>query len=141
MPRDVEIWREVFGEPPTGAALPEATACLGIDGGRGDPPYTYGFNLALEDVSAFCGEAVADSILKLMNDRMDRSANSTTAMQESVERDRAILHAIETGDAAAAGSTARNAIAAYFADYLDADGALGLQALTGGIEPLLPRTE
>lgn len=88
-----------------------------------------------------CGEAVADSILKLMNDRMDRSANSATAMQESVERDRAILHAIETGNAAAAGSTARNAIAAYFADYLDADGALGLQALTGGTEHLLPRIE
>jgi len=80
-----------------------------------------------------CGEAVAGSILNLMNDRMERSANTTGAMQESVERDRAILHAIETRDTAGAGTAARTAIAAYFADYLDDEGTLGLQALTGGL--------
>ncbi|EMY35081.1 GntR family transcriptional regulator [Arthrobacter crystallopoietes BAB-32] len=78
-----------------------------------------------------CGEAVAGSILNLMDDRMERSPNTTGAMQEAVERDRAILHAIETRDTAAAGNTARTAIAAYFADYLDDEGTLGLQALTG----------
>jgi DNA-binding FadR family transcriptional regulator len=83
-----------------------------------------------------CGEAVAGSILNLMNDRMERSGNSTAAMEGAVERDRAIFQAIAAGDALAAGNTARNAIAAYFADYLDEEGARGLSALTGAGDPI-----
>ncbi|QTG82605.1 FadR/GntR family transcriptional regulator [Arthrobacter crystallopoietes] len=82
-----------------------------------------------------CGEAVAGSILNLMNDRMERSGNSTAAMEGAVERDRAIFQAIAAGDATAAGTTARNAIAAYFAEYLDEEGARGLSALTGAERP------
>lgn len=78
-----------------------------------------------------CGQAVAGSILDLMNDRMQRSDNSVSAMKGALERDRAIFEAIAAGDSAAAGETARNAIAAYFADYLDEEGTRGLQALAG----------
>lgn len=78
-----------------------------------------------------CGQAVAGSILSLMDDRMQRSGDSTSAMEGAVERDRAIFDAIASGDSATAGETARNAIAGYFADYLDDEGTRGLQALAG----------
>jgi DNA-binding GntR family transcriptional regulator len=52
-------------------------------------------------------------------------------MEGALERDRALFDAIAAGDSAAAGETARNAISAYFAEYLDDEGTRGLQALSG----------
>jgi GntR family transcriptional regulator, transcriptional repressor for pyruvate dehydrogenase complex len=94
------------------------------------------FHAAIWDAShnsllRVCGQAVAGSILNLMNDRMQRSEDSLSAMEGALERDRALFEAIAAGDSAAAGETARSAISAYFAEYLDDEGTRGLQALSG----------
>ena len=87
------------------------------------------------DLLQICGQAVSGSILKLMDDRMDRASDKSRAMQDSLERDRAIFAAIAEGNSAAAGDSARNAIASYFEQYLNEDGARGLQALGAVIDP------
>lgn len=79
-----------------------------------------------------CGEAVSGSILELMNDRMQRSTNSAGDMNSSVQQDQAIYNAIADGDSIRAGTIARNAISTYFANYLDATGTKGLEALSLG---------
>ncbi|MBG6185107.1 DNA-binding FadR family transcriptional regulator [Arthrobacter sp. CAN_A214] len=81
------------------------------------------------DLLRVCGQAVSGSILNLMNERMERSADTAGAMRDSVERDRAIYSAIASGDSVAAGDTARSAISRYFAEYLDEEGIRGLKAL------------
>lgn len=87
------------------------------------------------DLLQICGQAVSGSILNLMDDRMGRVSNKSRAMQESLERDRAIFAAIAEGNSAAAGDSARNAIASYFEQYLNDEGTRGLQALGAVIDP------
>lgn len=76
-----------------------------------------------------CGQAVAASILNLMNDRLNNADDVGSTMRQAVAKDQAIFTAIEAQDSALAARLSHEAISTHFAGYLSAEERRGISAL------------